>query len=213
MPSEERFTALAERLGEDSKLGSALELDAVTTLRDRGFEDLAPAVEQERDRIADLVDRIYADDEFRRSVEEQPTATLIGWGIPEAAVGNVLVLAGAPDDVVELASADVEAHLLGKKPATIAAMGAMLGALAFAQQTSAASQPARAGAQFAPAAKAQLAPAARAQLAPAAARVQVSPAAKAHVSNAQVRWQGVQPNQLKAQGELTALLRAQGLVR
>jgi hypothetical protein len=213
MPSEERFTALAERLREDGELGSALELDAVTTLRDLGFEDLAPTVEQERDRIADLIDRIYRDDEFRRSVEEEPAVTLIGWGIPEAAVGNVLVLAGAPEEVLELASADVEAHLMGRKPATVAALGAMLGALAFAQQSSAASQPARAGAQFAPAAKAQMAPAAQAQLAPAAARVQVSPAAKAQVSKAQVRWQGVQPYRLKAQGGLTVLLRAQGLVR
>jgi hypothetical protein len=212
MPSEERFSALAERLGEDSELGSALELDAVTTLRDLGFEDLAPRVEQERDRIADLVDRIYRDDAFRRSVEEEPVATLVGWGIPEPAVGNVLALAGAPDDVVELATADVDAHLLGRKPATVAALGAMLGALAFAQQASAASQPARAGAEVASAAKAQVASADQVQLA-SVDRVQVSQAARVHVSKAQVRWHGVQPDRLRTQGGMVALMRAQGLAR
>ena len=71
-------------------------------------------------------------------MEENPTGELGSFGIPEEAIAPVLVLAGAPDDVIERASADVEAHLVGRKQATIAAIAAMLGTLAFAQQASAA---------------------------------------------------------------------------
>jgi hypothetical protein len=229
MPSENRFSALADRLEADSELEASLELDAVTTLRELGFEDLAPAVERERDRIGNLVDRIYRDEEFRRSVEEDPTGTLVDWGIPEVAIGHVLVLAGAPDDVVDRATADVEAHLFGRRPATIAAMGAMLGALAFAQQSNAATQPSAASLQVSPAAQAQVMPAAQAQVSPAAeaqiskpqiakpqiAKPQISKPqiAKSQVSNAQARWQGVQPDRLQAQARLAALLRAQGIGR
>lgn len=208
MPSQQRFNAFVERLDADGELAAAVELDAVTTLRDMGFEDLVATVEQERDRIGELVDRIYRDDVFRRAIEQDPMAHLADWGIPEVAMGHVLVLAGAPDDIVERATADVEAHLLGRKPATIAAVAAMLGTLAFAQQAAAGTQPAQASLQVAPAAQAQISPAARAQVSPAAS-VQVSPAAKAQVARAaQVRWQGVQAHRLKAQG--LALLRAQG---
>jgi hypothetical protein len=219
MANQERFYALAERLDEDGALAAAFELDAFTTLRDMGFDDLAETVEQERDRIGELVDRIYRDEEFRRSVEEDPTGELASWGIPEVAIGTVLVLAGAPEDVVDRATADVEAHLLGRKPATIAAMAAMIGTLAFAQQASASTQPAQASLQIAPAAQAQVSPATLAQVTPAAqaqvspaSKVQVAPAAKAQVSKAaQARWQGVQPNRLKAQARLASLLRAQGI--
>jgi hypothetical protein len=192
-------------------------------------------VEQERDRIGELVDRIYRDDAFRGAVEQDPTVQLAEWGIPEAAIGSVLVLAGAPNDVVERATADVEAHLLGGKPATIAALAATLGALAFAQQASAGVQPAKASSQVAPAAQVQLSPAAQAQVSSAAqarvssaakpqvastaAKPQVSSAAaKAQVSSAaakaqvaraaQQRWQGVQAKRLQTQA--LALLRSQG---
>lgn len=221
MPSQQNINALVERLDADGELAAALEVDAFTTLRELGFDDLVATVEQERDRIGELLDRIYRDDPFRSAVEQDPIAELTGWGIPELAIGPVLVLAGAPEEVVERATADVEAHVLGRKPATIAAMAAMLGTLAFAQQASAGTQPARAGLQVAPAAQAQLAPAAAAQVSP-AARVQVSPAAKAQISpaakaqvskTAQARWQGVQPDRLKAQARLASLLRAQGIGR
>jgi hypothetical protein len=216
MPSQ-HINAFVERLEADGELAAALELDAFGTLRDLGFDDLATAVEHERDRIGELLDRIYRDDEFRRAVEEDPIAGLTEWGLPEVAIGPVLVLAGAPEEVVDRATADVEAHLLGRKPATIAATAAMLGALAFAQQASAGAQPARAGVQAAPAAQAQLSPAALTQVSPAAqaqirpaARTQVSPAAKAQVSKtARATWQGVQPNRLKTQARITSLLRAQ----
>jgi hypothetical protein len=232
MPSQdERFNALLERLDADGELAGALELDTFTTLRDMGFDDLIETAEQERDRIGELVDRIYRDDAFRQAVEQDPLAELGEWGIPEMAIAPVLVLAGAPDDVVEQATSDVEAHLLGKKPATLAAMGAILGTLAFAQQATAAqpqttmqTNPA-AQAQVTPSAQAQVSPAAQAQVNPAttaqvspAAKAQVSPAAKAQVSpatEAQVtqpmpkRWGGIQASRLKAQA--FSLLRARGL--
>jgi hypothetical protein len=224
MPSQDdRFNALLERLDVDGELAGALELDTLTTLREMGFDDLIETAEQERDRIGELVDRIYRDDAFRQAVEQDPLAELGEWGIPEMAIAPVLVLAGAPDDVVEQATADVEAHLLGKKPATLAAMGAILGTLAFAQQATAA-QP-QATTQTNPAAQAQVTPAAQPQVNPAttaqvnpAARAQVSPAAKAQVSpatEAQVtqpmpkRWGGIQANRLKAQA--FSLFRARGL--
>jgi hypothetical protein len=231
MPSQDRFNALLERLDADGELAGALELDTLTTLRDLGFDDLIETAEQERDRIGELVDRIYRDDSFRQAVEQNPLGELGEWGIPEMAIAPVLVLAGAPDDVVEQATADVEAHLLGKKPATLAAMGAILGTLAFAQQATAAQPQATtqtnpaAQAQVTPAAQPQVSPAALAQISPAAqaqvnpaTTAQVSPAAKAQVSpatEAQVsqgqrkRWQGVQANRLKAQS--FSLFRARGL--
>jgi hypothetical protein len=221
MPSQQSINMLVERLDADGELAAALEVDPFTTLRELGFEDLVATVVQERDRIGELVDRIYSDDPFRSAVEQDPIAELTGWGIPELAIGPVLVLAGAPEEVVERATADVEAHLLGRKPATVAALAAMLGTLAFAQQASAGAQPAQAGLQVAPAAQAQLAPAAQAQVSPAArvqaspaARTQVSPAAKVQVSKAAyASWQGVQPNRLKAHARLASLLRAQGIGR
>jgi hypothetical protein len=231
MPSQERFDALFEQLEGNGDLAGALELDAFTTLRDMGFEDLIETAEQERDRIGELVDRIYRDDSFREAVEQDPMRQLGDWGIPDMAIAPVLVLAGAPDEVVEQATADVEAHLLGKKPATVAAMGAILGTLAFAQQATAAQPQATmqtkpaASAQVTPAASAQVSPAAQAQVSPAAetqvspaAKAQVSPATKAQVSpatEAQVtqpmpkRWGGIQANRLKSQA--FSLFRARGL--
>jgi hypothetical protein len=217
MPSDERLSALAERLDADGQLATGFELDALTTLRDLGFEDLAPTIEQERDRIGELVERIYREEELRRRVEEDPIAELVGWGIPDLAVAPVLMLAGAPDEVVERATADVEAHLMGRKGASVAAMGAIIGTLAFAQQASAGTTPAAAGMQVAPAAEVQVA---QAQFTP-AAYAQVLPAVEAQVSKAQVQpaaaalvakagWKGIQPQRLTAQGRLALLLRAQG---
>jgi hypothetical protein len=229
MPSQDRFNALLERLDTDDELAGALELDTLTTLRDMGFDDLIETAEQERDRIGELVDRIYRDDAFRQAVEQDPLGELGEWGIPEMAIAPVLVLAGAPDDVVEQATSDVEAHLLGKKPATLAAMGAILGTLAFAQQATAAqpqatmqtnpaataqvtpaAQP-QVSAQVSPAAQAQVQPAVTAQVVP-ATKAQVSPAAEAQVTQGQRKrkqWQGVQVNRLTAQ--TFSLLRARGL--
>ena len=194
MTSQERINELVDRLDWDSEFATALEADPLTTLRSTGFDDLAVATEHERDRIAELVDRIYRDDEFRQAVEHDPMSALGDWGIPEAAFEPVLVMAGAPDEVVERAAADVEAHLAGKKQLTVAAMAAVLGTLAFASQASAASQPA---------ATAQVSPAATAQ---------VSPAATAKVSKPVVaKWQGIQAQRVKTQGSFALFLRAHSM--
>ena len=192
MPSQDdRFNALLERLDVDGELAGALELDTLTTLREMGFDDLIETAEQERDRIGELVDRIYRDDAFRQAVEQDPLAELGEWGIPEMAIAPVLVLAGAPDDVVEQATAAQPQATMQTKPAATA--------------------------QVTPAAQAQVSPAALTQVSP-AARVQVTPAAKAQVSpatEAQVtqpmpkRWGGIQANRLKAQA--FSLFRARGL--
>jgi hypothetical protein len=229
MPNEQSINALVERLEADGELSEALEADPFTALRELGFDELAATVEQERDRIGKLLDRIYEDESFRSAVEQDPITELTGWGLPELAIAPVLVLAGAPGEVVERATEDVEAHILGRKPMTVAALGAMLGAFAFAQQASAASQPDTASVQIAPAAHVQLAPAAEPQLSPAArlqvspdARVQVSAAAKTQLSPADkpqvskaatATWQGVRPDRLKAQARLASVLRAQGIGR
>jgi putative modified peptide len=140
MERQEQVNELVERLGRDSNLATALEKDSFATLRDMGLDDLATSVEQERERIRTLIDRIYADDDFRQAVEQDPTKELSEWGLPEEAIEPVLVMAGAPDDVLERATADVEAHLSGRNAAAIAAV---LGTLAFAQQATAAANPAQ----------------------------------------------------------------------
>lgn len=236
MTSEERISALVERLDADSEFAAALEGDVFTTLRETGFDDLVAAGEQERDRIGELIDEIYRDDAFRRAVEEDPTGELGKRGIPELAIGPVLVLAGAPDEVVDRATADVEAHI-GRKQLTVAAMAAVLGSLAFAQQASAGNQTAQANPQVNPAAQALINPASQALVNPAAetqvnpaahtqvnpaAHTQVNPATEAQVTKAarvsaqvtkpaQVSWQGLQTNRLKAQTQLVLQLRTQGL--
>ena len=201
--STQLVSVFSERLYGDKSFATALEQDPFTTLRDEGFSDLATAAEQDRDRIGELVDRIYADDEFRQKVEQDPIAELIGWGLPEAAIQPFLAVAGAPGDVIERAAADVEAHISARKPATVAAVAAVLGTFAFAQQASASVQPANAQAQVSRVATANT------QVSqPAWATTQVSkPAiAKAQISNAQATWHGVQPQRAKALGGLSALL-------
>ncbi len=202
MTSQEQINELVDRLDWDSEFATALEADPYTTLRSAGFDDVAVAAEQEQDRIAGLVDRIYLDDEFRQAVEQDPMKELSDWGLPEVAIEPVLLMAGAPDEVVERATADVEAHLAGKKQLTVAAMAAVLGTLAFAQQASAATQPA---------ATAQVSPAATAQVSP-AATAQVNPAVTAQVSKPVVaKWQGVQAQRLKGQGRFVSFLRAHSM--
>jgi len=210
--TSEVVTALAERLDEDTPFTAAFEDDPLTTLREEGFAGLAAAAEQDRDRIGELVDRIYRDDEFRARVEQDPLAELIGWGLPEVAVGPLLLVAGAPDEVIERATADVEAHISARRPATVAAVAAVLGTFAFAQQASAASQPAastlQATAQLAPQATAQVAPQFSAQIRP-QATAQTKPQARVQVSRtAQATWHGIQPQRAKALGGLTSLLRS-----
>lgn len=211
--TSELVTALEERLDGDTPFTRAFEDDPLTTLRNEGFADLATAAEQDRDRIGELVERIYRDDAFREKVEQDPIAELIGWGLPEIAIGPLLLVAGAPDDVIERATADVEAHISVRKPATVAAVAAVLGTFAFAQQASAASQPAsstlqataqvaaQVTAQVAPQVTAQLKPQVTAQLKPQVTKTQIS-------RTAQAKWHGIQSQQAKPLGGLAALLRA-----
>ena len=172
---------LLGRIDSDSEFATALGHDTFAALEDAGFGEWARVVEQERDRVAEVVDRIYEDAGFRNDVEADPLGTLGEWGLPEDAVEPLLLLVGAPDDVIDRATADVEAHL-GKKPATVAAMTAILGALAFGQQASAASPAALTQAK--PVTKAQVAkPGARAEVARPGAKAEVAkPGAKAEVS-------------------------------
>jgi hypothetical protein len=209
--TSEAVTALVERLEGDARFTSAFDEDAIAALRNEGFAAFATAAKQDRDRIGELVDRIYRDDEFRAKVEQDPLAELIGWGLPEVAIAPLLLVAGAPDEVVERATADVEAHISARKPATVAAVAAVIGTFAFAQQASAASNPAakpQAAAQLAPQATAQVAPQFTAQLTP-QATAQVKPQARVQVSRAaQATWHGIQPQRAKALGGLTLLLRS-----
>ncbi len=66
----EPVSALSERLYGDRLFATAFERDPFTTLRTVGFADLATAAERDRERIGELVDRIYGDDEFRQRVEQ-----------------------------------------------------------------------------------------------------------------------------------------------
>jgi hypothetical protein len=209
--TSEAVTALVERLEGDARFTSAFDEDALTALRNEGFAAFATAAQQDRDRIGDLVDRIYRDDEFRAKVEQDPLAELTGWGLSEEAVQPLLLVAGAPDEVIERATADVGAHISARKPATVAAVAAVIGTFAFAQQAAAASNPAtstaQATAQLAPQATAQAAPQFTTQLAP-QATTQAKPQARVQVSrSAQATWHGIQPQRAKALGGL-ALLRS-----
>jgi hypothetical protein len=194
-------TELVERLESDEDFASELEHDPFTTLRTAGLDELAIAAERERDQIAAVVERIYEDDEFRQAVERDPGGALAEW-VPEIALAPVLVLAGAPDEVIERANAEVEAHVSVRKPLTIAAAAAALGALAFAQEATAAS---------APAATTQTRPAATAQV----SRVAVSPQVRSAVTrtqvvrSAQAQWQGVSAQRVLQHRSVIALLRGQ----
>jgi hypothetical protein len=190
---------LLGRIDSDSTFATALETDAFAALENAGFDEWARAVEQERDRVSGLVDRIYVDEQFRQAVEADPTRALGEWGLPEDAVEPLLALVGAPDDVLERATADVEAHL-GRKPATVAALTAMLGALAFAQQASASSPAAKAQVSFHPGSKAQIAhtqiarPGARAEVSRPGAKAEVArPGARAEIVNAVAKAQVSKP--------------------
>jgi hypothetical protein len=185
--TQAQMTQLAERLG-GAEFAMSLEADALGTLRESGFEDLVLAAEEESERIAELIDRIYTDDEFRALVEEDPSGRLSEWGIPELAIEPLLSLAGAPDEVLERATADVEAHLSIRKPATLAAAVALLGTLAFAQEASASLKPA----QVKPAVSAQV----KQEVLPQVGRAVVKPAFQRAVANSQARsalvtWKGL----------------------
>jgi hypothetical protein len=142
MKGQGQVTELVERLDRDSEFAAALDADPLGALRGASFDELAGRVVQQRDRMAELVDRIYLDDEFRHKLEAEPREMLGDWGLPEEAVEPLLSALGAPDEVVDRAAADVEAHLALKKPVTVASVAAVLGALAFAQQASATPNPA-----------------------------------------------------------------------
>ena len=140
MTIEEQVRAAAERAETDDGFAESLDSDTAAALRDAGFEELAAEVERERDRIAELGEQLFADEAFRTSVENDPTA-LTHWGIPEEALEPVLVALGAPDELVERVGGDVQAHGVGGELLSATATVAALGAFAFATQASAATQP------------------------------------------------------------------------
>src|SRR5436309_13541578 len=201
MTGQAQVTQLVERMGQDIEFASALEVDSLTALRSAGLDDLGDAAAKERDRVADLVDRIYRDDEFRQSVEQDPRRVLDDWGIPEAAIESVLIVAGAPEEVLDRATADVEAHLSARKALTLAAAAAVLGALAFAQEANASTRPETSAATTSAAVAAEISTA----TAPEQARAAIAPEivgaaiAKAQISHAAWRWQGVSLQRLQAQ--------------
>ena len=200
---------LLGRLDSDSAFATALETDTFTALEDAGYTDLARTVEQERDRVSGLIDRIYEDDLFRRAIEDDPTRTLTEWGLPEDAVEPLLALVGAPDEVLEKATADVEAHL-GKKPATVAAMTAMLGALAFAQQAGASTSPVTTSPVTSPAAKAEIAHTATApQTTSPIARAQIRQAVASHQMISTSGWHFAARPDARYQTRILSILRAQ----
>lgn len=204
MAGQLQIEELFVRLDSDSAFATELQNDPFTALRDGGFDDLTSAVEQERDRIAELVDRIYADEEFRHALEDDPRANLVEWGLPEDAVEPLLLVAGAPDHVIERAAADVEAHL-GRKPATVAAVAAVLGTLAFAQQASASTQPEVSSQVAQPALSSQVVqPALNSQV----RRAVVSNQARRSVRSA---WHGAAVQPAMWQNRVLSLLRAQHL--
>lgn len=207
MAGQAQVTHLVDRIERDIDFASALEVDSLTTLRENGFDELEDAAARDRDRVEELVQRIYTDDAFRRSVEEAPRQVLGDWGIPEAAVESVLIVAGAPEEVLDRASPDVEGHLLGRKPLTVAAVAAVLGAFAFAQEAGASTRPETPRAEIvSTAVTAEVAPEqARAAMVPevvsaALANAQVSHAAwKTQVNRPGWKWQGVHAEQLTGQ--------------
>lgn len=214
MAAEGQVTKLVDRIERDTDFTSALEVDSLTTLRDSGFEELGAAAAHDCGRVEALVERIYGDEGFRMAVEQDPRGALGDWGIPEAAVESVLIVAGAPEEVVERASADVEAHLMGRKPLTFAAAAAVLGALAFSQEATAGSRPETPRAEVvSTAVSAEIAPEqARAAMVPevvssALAKAQVSHTAwKTQVSRPAWKWHGVHAERLTAQ-HLASVLR------
>jgi hypothetical protein len=205
MTGHAQVSQLAERLG-GAEFAMSLESDVLGTLREAGLDELVVAAEVESDRIAELVDRIYTDDEFRTLLEEDPSGRLSEWGVPELAFEPLLLLVGAPDEVVDRATADVEAHLSARKPATFAAAVAVLGTLAFAQEASATTKPSTT-AQVQPAAMAQVSQA----VAPQVGRAVTKPAfhraiASSHARAALVSWKGLKVQQ-SVQLDVASLLR------
>jgi len=214
MAAQAQVTQLVDRMGRDSDFASALEADSLSTLRDSGLDELHSAAERERDHVAELVDRIYRDEEFRHTLEQSPRTVLDDWGIPEAAFESVLMVAGAPEEVLERVADDVEAHGWGRKPLGLAAAAAVLGAFAFAQEAGAANRPDATAEVTSAAVVAQVSPEqTRAEISPelsgALQKAQVSHAAwKAQVSHPALKWQGVNMQRLSAQ-HLAAILHVQ----
>ena len=192
---EQHWDELAARAEQDQGFTERLESDPIATLEAEGWIDLADAVRREQERIGSLVARLAEDEEFRRQVEGSPAA-LTEWGIPTEALEPVLYAIGAPDEVVERASTDVEAHISGATKASLAAATTVvLGAFAFAGQASAATaagaSPQGASAAAAPSAQIAAAPAAEMTASP-AARTGATPSAEMTARpNAQmtgIRW-------------------------
>ena len=115
----------------DPEFAEQLAYDSVGALRSAGWEALAAEVEREQQHVAELASRLDGDDEFFNRVASDPDS-LADDGIPTEAIALVLLALGAPDELVEKASAEVEAHA-SIKP-TLAVVTVTLGAFGFAGQ-------------------------------------------------------------------------------
>jgi hypothetical protein len=102
---------LHTRLEHDVRFKEGIDRDPGAALREAGLGALVDAAERERDRLTRLAARYGEDEAFRASVDRDPLGTLTAKGVPPFAAEHVLRRAGASPEVVERASADVEAHL------------------------------------------------------------------------------------------------------
>jgi hypothetical protein len=136
--TDRQIQEFLDRAAEDDDFAAELEGDAVATLRGSGFDELADEAVREEERLAAIATRIAEDEGFRARIEDNPAAAL-GGELPEPALEAFLAAVGAPDDLVERARGDVEAHIAAGTKASAAAISvAVLGALALGQQASAA---------------------------------------------------------------------------
>jgi hypothetical protein len=128
---EEQLRAASKRAESDPEFAEQLAYDSVGALRSAGWEALAAEVEREQQHVAEVASRLDGDDEFFNRVASDPDS-LADDGIPTEAIALVLLALGAPDELVEKASAEVEAHA-SIKP-TLAVVAVTLGAFGFAGQ-------------------------------------------------------------------------------
>ncbi len=136
MTLEEQVQAAGRRAESDPEFAEQLAYDPVGALREAGWETLAAEVAGEQRRVAELARRLDGDDEFFDRVASDPDI-LAEEGIPDEAIGAVLLALGAPDELLEKTSVEVEAHT-SIRPA-VAAVVVVLGAFGYAGQAVASS--------------------------------------------------------------------------
>jgi len=113
--TESQLQELETKLETDSRFEQAFEVDPVEALRAEGMDELAGEVENEIRGLVALAERIASDSAFAAAVTEAPRPTLVGAGLPEAAVEPFLSSLDAPMSVLERTRADVEGHGLRER--------------------------------------------------------------------------------------------------